>query len=1586
MNQKKFSFFLSLIFFLLINNLFSAEKSVKKIKDNIEVYKTTKSKKQIKIIKDELVIKFKESVSESKKNNLLKTHKLTKLKRNQKLRNEKIKISTGKKVKDIIDILKKNKDIEYIEPNYVIEASEIANDSYYSEQWGLKKIEIEEAWKINEGENDVIIAVLDSGLDLAHLDLQANIKSSYDFVNDDADASDDNGHGSMVAGIIGAVKNNSIGISGVAPKCKIMPLKVLDSEGYGTYADVADAIIYAADNGAKVINLSLGGYAYSQYLQDAINYAFNKNCVIVASAGNNNTDEPFYPAACANVISVSSINKDNNKSTFANYGNYIDLVAPGEQIISCDLNNNYRYGNGTSYSAPFVSGVAGLLFSANKNISNLDLMSKLFSSAKDLGQTGYDNEYGYGLIDAYAALKADNQNSNIKVTYETQIVVISNNLRQILRPLTDEEFNELKRITGTYEEGKNYNQKINGFGTGLRPPTEEEWQELRKELLTVEKLEYADAARQQELPTSYDNSTSIYFPPVANQGSKGSCISFSLGYYTKTYQEARERGWNLSGASWVSTPYPGYVSTEYQDKIFSPDFLYHLINNGEDNGSYYTDNGKILSYYGICSWSRKPTNDTECTSFPTELAWREAPLNRTAGNAVYVTFTIDSNLTTLKTILSNNNLAVISVNANSYPTMTTDSDLWTKNNYDTSVETNHANTIVGYNDNFGPYYEEGEWRYGAVKVINSWGTNWDGDYNNDGFYYISYAALKDYVQSYYYISDSVSYNPKLVGVIKIDHNKRNENIFTIGTNTPSSPDKTKVINDRKVFKGNWGAAAYPNNKLVFDITELYNYLSSNKVFMQVYDSTVTSTYGTVYEFEIEFYDNYDSTGKADTIFVSTSVPVNTVDGNTVSLYITINTVPIQNNVKTITSAYHTITIDGVNDFYENEKIDSCITESNWSSANDLDTLYFTYAAETIYIGVKGKVESSNYIVVYFDRDFGNNTGVKNFSLLTDESGNPDAAISSIINCADLGSDGFGAELAIGWNGSSGGVRRFETTAKYSNFDWLTNAQIAGSSDFFECAIPRTEIYNDTNLTGKKIALFAMLLNSNGTYYSNQFIPDSCLVTKKLAVINIDNNNDGVLDNYNGSVYYANTDTEYQLTISNSINSETNYYVYQNNAETLNISLSDAINTYQFLIKFNGTNNYVKFSKINIGTINNSDTSNILKFNNFLEKGIQIDAYNSSDSIINNDTNNYILLSFNYTNLSIEENKINLFCLNTSDSKWYKVMDNNQPGGAVADYLNIDRVSNIITAKLKHLSHYYIGEGWVDTVTVVNINNITSQTIKPDSQNVSAMCVYVLADTEGSGDTLLSFAIYNNGNIDTPKIDYVRLYKDSNSNGIVDGGDIFIDTLYYVSSKYWKNNSLNYSISTIGDTFLITIKVNNNANNGDTFQAKIIANTIKSYEEDSGPMSDIYSNAILTVDNVAYYTISGTVVLEARPTNAAGCTIWAISSIDTYFAIANTSGTYAIINVRGGDTYNIYAKEAHHLRNFAETIYLISDTVIHIIPVTGAGDADNNNKINVYDASIVKAKIQTDKADIDGDSDVDNNDLQYVRTNFRQVGD
>ncbi|HPQ20076.1 MAG TPA: S8 family serine peptidase, partial [bacterium] len=341
MNQKKFSFFLSLIFFLLINNLFSAEKSVKKIKDNIEVYKTTKSKKQIKIIKDELVIKFKESVSESKKNNLLKTHKLTKLKRNQKLRNEKIKISTGKKVKDIIDILKKNKDIEYIEPNYVIEASEIANDSYYSEQWGLKKIEIEEAWKINEGENDVIIAVLDSGLDLAHLDLQANIKSGYDFVNDDADASDDNGHGSMVAGIIGAVKNNSIGISGVAPKCKIMPLKVLDSEGYGTYADVADAIIYAADNGAKVINLSLGGYAYSQYLQDAINYAFNKNCVIVASAGNNNTDEPFYPAACANVISVSSINKDNNKSTFANYGNYIDLVAPGEQIISCDLNNNY---------------------------------------------------------------------------------------------------------------------------------------------------------------------------------------------------------------------------------------------------------------------------------------------------------------------------------------------------------------------------------------------------------------------------------------------------------------------------------------------------------------------------------------------------------------------------------------------------------------------------------------------------------------------------------------------------------------------------------------------------------------------------------------------------------------------------------------------------------------------------------------------------------------------------------------------------------------------------------------------------------------------------------------------------------------------------------------------------------------------------------------------------------------------------------------------------------------------------------------------------------------------------------------------
>jgi len=304
--------------------------------------------------------------------------------------------------------LERDANIEYIEPDFIAQALGTSNDLYFLQgsQWHLSKIQALNAWDITTGSANQIVAVIDSGVRASHPDLVGKVLIGYDFVANDNDANDENGHGTGVAGTVSPGSNNQIGVCGVAWSNPILPVRVLDANGSGTYSAIANGIIYAADRGAKVINLSLGGTASSRTLQDAINYAWNKQCVIVAAAGNNGSNIAFYPAACNNVVAVSATDVSDTRPTWSNYGSYVDVSAPGVDILSVYGSDQYAAWNGTSFSSPVTSGVIALMAAANSTLSNAQLVDLLVKNADDIGAFGYDIYYGNGRVNANRAVTA----------------------------------------------------------------------------------------------------------------------------------------------------------------------------------------------------------------------------------------------------------------------------------------------------------------------------------------------------------------------------------------------------------------------------------------------------------------------------------------------------------------------------------------------------------------------------------------------------------------------------------------------------------------------------------------------------------------------------------------------------------------------------------------------------------------------------------------------------------------------------------------------------------------------------------------------------------------------------------------------------------------------------------------------------------------------------------------------------------------------------------------------------------------------------------------------------------------------------
>lgn len=305
----------------------------------------------------------------------------------------------------------------YVEPHYLYLTNEtngnpdnaeiVPNDTLYAKyQWNLPQIAAEQGWKWNKGSQDIVVAVVDTGVQSDHPDLQGRLVKGVNIVDSSKAPEDDVGHGTHVAGIIAAKVNNREGVAGMTWFTKIMPVKALDSSGAGSTYAVAQGVIWAADHGAKIINMSLGNYAEAQFLHDAIQYARNKGALVVAASGNDNTDRPGYPAAYPEVLAVSATDPGGGKAEYSNYGGYIDVAAPGTSIASTYPGSRYASLSGTSMACPHVAALASLVWAANPGLTNAEVMDLLRRTAHDLGDKGKDDIYGYGQIDAQNALQA----------------------------------------------------------------------------------------------------------------------------------------------------------------------------------------------------------------------------------------------------------------------------------------------------------------------------------------------------------------------------------------------------------------------------------------------------------------------------------------------------------------------------------------------------------------------------------------------------------------------------------------------------------------------------------------------------------------------------------------------------------------------------------------------------------------------------------------------------------------------------------------------------------------------------------------------------------------------------------------------------------------------------------------------------------------------------------------------------------------------------------------------------------------------------------------------------------------------------
>lgn len=387
-----------------------------------------------------LIVKFKPGLSLQSTENIVKAYEPQSYRRIPRINAYVMKTAEGTSVEEMLGALRRNPDVLYAEPDYKLRLCTTPNDQLFRYQYALYNpggtleipgsptgklsadIKATGAWDYVKGDSNVIVAVLDSGVDYTHPDLVNKVVShGRDFVNDDDDAFDDHWHGTHVAGIIAAETNNTEGVAGVAWNCKVLPGKVISAEGEGDYSWLIEAIIWAADYTSgqakvQVINMSIGGEEPSEALEEALEYAFNKGIVLVASAGNHS--EPgdptfiYYPAAYDQYcLAVGSSDYRDEIADFSNFGPELDVVTPGVWILSTYPVAQtepgylpYAFASGTSMSCPHVAGFAALLKAYKSWLTPGDIMKIIKYTPDDIGDAGRDDYAGYGRINTERAV------------------------------------------------------------------------------------------------------------------------------------------------------------------------------------------------------------------------------------------------------------------------------------------------------------------------------------------------------------------------------------------------------------------------------------------------------------------------------------------------------------------------------------------------------------------------------------------------------------------------------------------------------------------------------------------------------------------------------------------------------------------------------------------------------------------------------------------------------------------------------------------------------------------------------------------------------------------------------------------------------------------------------------------------------------------------------------------------------------------------------------------------------------------------------------------------------------------------------
>ena len=349
-------------------------------------------------------------------------------------------------IPEIIENLRAQETVEFAEEDVLYKIHFIPNDPLFSFQWNMTNLGMPAVWDLSQGDESVVVAIIDTGVYFTLADLnKTTFKQGFDFVNNSVIPFDDNGHGSHVIGTIAQSTNNEFGVAGMASNVVIMPIKVLASDGYGFASDIAQGIIFAVNNGADIINMSLGG-GYSTLIYEACEYATEHGVLVVASTGNDGEDIISYPAALSSVMSVGAVNDLGEKTSYSNYGDGLDVMAPGGDFSRSLINSvtgevfpaailqetyfssdgeGFWYFAGTSMAAPHVCGLAALLKSKNPSLSPLQIRNIITSTADDKDILGYDTSYGFGIINPVKALqitpyvKTDSIDSKIEMVSGT---------------------------------------------------------------------------------------------------------------------------------------------------------------------------------------------------------------------------------------------------------------------------------------------------------------------------------------------------------------------------------------------------------------------------------------------------------------------------------------------------------------------------------------------------------------------------------------------------------------------------------------------------------------------------------------------------------------------------------------------------------------------------------------------------------------------------------------------------------------------------------------------------------------------------------------------------------------------------------------------------------------------------------------------------------------------------------------------------------------------------------------------------------------------------------------------------------------